>query len=637
MKYTQAQLVGTPTKESWAQAFIFEEASDETSLKKGSLFGVVAVKVSPEEEAGSIGKEILATLETGFQEEKSGKHLELLQNLLVKIMPDGKTQIIDLAVGLLWQDVLYLGKKGAGKISIKRDNQIISLLEGLPEQETKVRSASGFIKENDLIILGTPQYTKIIEEAKLQEALDNRPLADVTDILAPQIHNSPDSSASAAIMLKIEGGKQEEVEREVSLPEQKQTLEPEKEELPTSPKQNSLQKVLKNITSKFLTKSSTPLPQLKKEDVKSRRTLFTIAVILLLLLGGSSLLNIQKQQANKQKAQTTEALKQIQSRLDEGKSLLDLNPIRAKTLLEEAQKIGDERKKTLKKGSSEEKEIENILREVRDALNSVSQKYTVSPELFYDLTLIKEKASASALSSFPKNLLLLDSQNNTVYLVDSEKKSGTIVAGGESVKNSTLVSLYGDNAYLLNSQKGITKVNVKTKNAPLEAVKKDDKWGEISGLVSYGGNLYLLDKKANQIWKYIATGEGFSDIQNYLTSDTTPDLSQAQSFAIDGSIWVLRSDGEILKFTQGRIDSFTIVGLDQQLVSPTRIFTNDELKNLYVLDKGNKRVVALAKDGSYKAQYITDIISQTLELTVDESAKKIFLLTGSKIYSIDIK
>jgi hypothetical protein len=43
------------------------------------------------------------------------------------------------------------------------------------------------------------------------------------------------------------------------------------------------------------------------------------------------------------------------------------------------------------------------------------------------------------------------------------------------------------------------------------------------------------------------------------------------------------------------------------------------------------------KDGNYKAQYISDNIKTATKIVVSETDKKMILLEGDKLYSLDIK
>lgn len=71
--------------------------------------------------------------------------------------------------------------------------------------------------------------------------------------------------------------------------------------------------------------------------------------------------------------------------------------------------------------------------------------------------------------------------------------------------------------------------------------------------------------------------------------------------------------------------------------NPTRIYTNINNDNIYVLDNGNSRIVILDKNGAYKAQYKADIIKTAKDFDVFEKDKKIFVLSSGKIYQIDLK
>jgi len=107
--------------------------------------------------------------------------------------------------------------------------------------------------------------------------------------------------------------------------------------------------------------------------------------------------------------------------------------------------------------------------------------------------------------------------------------------------------------------------------------------------------------------------------------------------SIDASIWVLESSGRILKYTRGAKDHFVISGLDQPLSNPTVIFTDDDSENLYLLDKGNLRIVVISKSGEYHSQYLWSGISEVTGLIASEEEGKIYLLSGNIIYQIEIK
>ena len=238
---------------------------------------------------------------------------------------------------------------------------------------------------------------------------------------------------------------------------------------------------------------------------------------------------------------------------------------------------------------------------------------------------------------YEKVAVLLDTESPTVYQLDIFSKNGQIVAGGAAYTGSKLAAIHGETIYVLVS-KGINAVRIRDKKTTPTVVEEADEWKTIAAMTAYGGNLYLLDTGASRIWKYVATESGFSKLSEYLNPDTFVDLSKATNMAIDGTVWIGTSDGKILRFIQGRQETFAPQGVEPQFSGSLLVYTNDETKNLYILDNSNNRVVTLDKDGVYLGQYVWqgDFLMPT-QLIVSETLKKILLLAGGKLYSLDQK
>ena len=105
---------------------------------------------------------------------------------------------------------------------------------------------------------------------------------------------------------------------------------------------------------------------------------------------------------------------------------------------------------------------------------------------------------------------------------------------------------------------------------------------------------------------------------------------------IDGSIYVLTTDGVIKKYTRGKPDTFGITGLETPLKKPLRIFTNPEIDTLYVLDPGNSRIVVLNKAGAFQNAFAATVIKDAKDFDVQESEKKIYILSSENVYEINI-
>ena len=119
----------------------------------------------------------------------------------------------------------------------------------------------------------------------------------------------------------------------------------------------------------------------------------------------------------------------------------------------------------------------------------------------------------------------------------------------------------------------------------------------------------------------------------------TTEFNGVNSIAIDSSIYLLKSDGNLLKYTRGVKDAFKISGLEKPLSSPNQIFTDADMKNIYVADKGNKRIVVLGKDEKFVKQYLHSKDNGWDDLKgigVSGDEKKMFVLNGSSVYEVDL-
>ena len=150
-------------------------------------------------------------------------------------------------------------------------------------------------------------------------------------------------------------------------------------------------------------------------------------------------------------------------------------------------------------------------------------------------------------------------------------------------------------------------------------------------------NIYVLDKAGNAIYRYAGSGSSFGDKQDWLAAGSRVDFSDAAQWVIDGSVYIRFPNSKVVKFSQGSPQSFSVTGAVPEIGSIDAIYADADNADIYLLDKAGKRIVVTDKKGKYLAQYIGDQIAGTTGLVVSEADKKIILLTGDKLYSIDIK
>lgn len=624
-----AKIVGTLSETCWSQVHTFFPEDEEKIKKRGSLLAVLSFSGAGEGiQAVTMGREILSRLHEEYYGEVEIPVLKKLEEATEKVTQEfsNEERNLEIIAGVVFNNVLYLAVSGMGKALIKREQAIQVVCQGEKEKTT---SASGFLKNNDLILLGTAHFFQILPEGVLRPALEAGEPQEAADALTPIIHGKGGTEDVAALIAKVEEKEETKILEEEVLPAE--AIEKEKKGSFGRESFSKIQNALSGLLAKVAPRRLGAI-YIRTRQEKEKKTIFSVALILIFLLLLSIFLGIRKRQVQEKGARFDQLYLEAGRSLSEGKALLELNPVQARQLLFEAKEKIEEAEGL----KIEEEKLKSLKADLEQALGLVAKEYSLSETpLFLDLSLVREGGSGEDLALYRLFMAVLDKGQSRLFGIDISKKSAEILSGGEVLSGAKFVANYADNAFVL-TEKGIIKVDIKAKKEEV-GIEKDEQWGEIGALGAYGGNLYLLDKAKRMIWRYQGGEFGFGPRQAWFGTGVSPDLRTSVSMAIDGSIWILKEDGKILKFTQGSPDAFGVAGLDKPFSSPSAIYTDDEAESLYILDKGNRRVVVLAKSGEYRAAYLWEGIKDVSDMVVSGAEKKILLLSGSKIYEIEIK
>jgi hypothetical protein len=162
-------------------------------------------------------------------------------------------------------------------------------------------------------------------------------------------------------------------------------------------------------------------------------------------------------------------------------------------------------------------------------------------------------------------------------------------------------------------------------------------------IASYAGNVYILDGKAGLLWKYANTGTSYNKGVSIIDINKF-DIKKSVSVAVDGSFYLLKSDGTLSKYTSGKEDGSFLVqnvpALAQKLVQPTAVVTSETYANVYVLDAGatsnpwsTARVLIFNKDGNYVGQYtFPKEFTKVRAFDINPKDKKLWVLNDQTIY-----
>lgn len=520
------------------------------------------------------GKELLDTLVAEYFT-LTTKDLETVKQAVTTTVAKKSPHLaVGLIVAAVIKNVLYVVIAHEGRVLLKRGEKLGLLANVKPDDPDQIVSVSGFLENGDVVLLHTAAFGHIFSHDDLASAFDNKTAEELAETFAPKVHETQEGGASALVF-----SFQEDEQPVATAPEPEVAPQPKEEEVK---KDTALPGFEKPIT-----------PDKQKFSFSHRQRLFlTIAIVLGVVLVGSILVFQNRQQAAKQQALFQSIYTPANTKFNDAKGLMDLNRALAIEDLQSAQQTLTDAKAKFPTDSTEEKQIVQLLNQVTNTLTD-AQKIPLTQAT-------KAADDASPLLSFAAN------------------HSGSYVTQDAS------------NFYVADNT-SVTQYDKKT-NASKKIITNSTDWKQIGGFDTYFGNMYILDTK-DGIEKY--TSGSFTK-SAYFT-DTTPDLSKAVSITIDSSIWILFSDGTITKYTKGVQDSLSVTGLDTPLKNPTEILTSADLANVYILDKGNSRVVVLGKDGSFVAQYGSDTVSSTTAIDVSEKNKKLYLLSQGTVYQLDLK
>ena len=524
--------------------------------------------------------------------------------------------------------VVYLVLKGAGAAYLKRGNTLAPLLA----QEGAV---SGEVQEGDTVLLASRSFTAALSPDEIMGAFDNLMPPEVSEKLTYLIHTKENGSGGAALILHVA-----KIASAEEASDQDQDRQPAGirmtavfAQLPSILRRITVRRVVSRIRRMSFAGVRSRLSLLRKQ-----RPRFTAALagVLVLLFIGSVLLGIRRQATQKSNEAAEQTMTEARYYLEEGRALMDLNPVTGRERLRHAKELLEPLTTTLSERSREGRPVHELYREVVDSLTQALRIVRFTPELFFDVGLVKSDARASAFGIVDDTMGIIDTDGQTVYRLDLATKNGQIMAGGSSFSGSTGVAITAENLYVLGGE-GIETVRIADKKVLTSPIERDSAWGDVRMIGAYGGNLYVLDTEKSRIWKYIGTDAGFSRMSEYLNPDTFPDLSQATSMAIDGSVWVATADGRVLRFTQGREQTYAIEGVEPSFGTTLAVYTGDTSEYVYIMDSGNTRAVVLDKDGIYLSQYVWEGDFSPRAIAASETLKKLFFLADGKIYSTDLK
>ncbi len=601
-----SKIVANPTDTTWSQAY--------STL---NLYIVLSIQSEvPETSIVTSGKELLERLQREYFSQDE-KNLENIKKSVEKTIESRQTnESISVVLATISEDILYIVFASKGEVVFKRNGKIGTIGKG---EEDKIVAFSGKLTTDDIIIIETGDFSNKVPVSKLSEVLDDLGVSEISESLAPLIHEGA-LGTEAAIVIQYKNIAAEDQSTEKTVDQDIETGEDESiEDLGLADESQSLLSVVLN-------KIRIPNINILGFGSSFSRKKLTILMILfvVVLLFGSIMFERGRQEKTKREQALAQVLVPSQKKYDEAVALINLNKGLALEEFESLKKTLEEERKQFNEKTDARKKLDELIGKIEGKIGELGSGATVN----------NQKVIFNASENDIKEISLVSFKNGSLTVANTDGKIAVLNKDGKSQstfdsKNKNSVSISSDASFVyLLGDSGITRTDKKSGKT---SVASEDADGSNTGILdTFLGNVYLLNKKSGSVDKFQTPSFAKKD---YFTEKVT--LKNPSSLSIDSSIWIVDA-GKVRKFTKGAEETFLTRGLTKNFGSDAQIFTDRDYSNIYILDPSNMRIASIAKDEELKNQYSWRDLSSASSFSVNEKDEKVLVVINNKLYSFDL-
>lgn len=607
---------GKSNEKGWAKAHEFLPKNEAEAKSRGVLRAVVSLLFEGKdglsgkslEEHGSLGDELLHDLNALYY---SGLDSQLGAYAALKRAVDGVIEkrkhlsgAIELGALAILEGHIYVSSYNGAGLGLVRDGAFIKLFRG---KTGEVASGSGKSNPRDLFLLGTHEFFVKIEET------------DVVDILntekgsAVGLQNLVAGFAKSERVAVLAGG--------VSSPSFEKVGYISRARLAAAP---FLDRLISYMRARR--KIMVGTEELDRARRRKKAWAPVVGAVLLFALGVSVFMGVRRRAELERKNAYSARVDEATHKLNEARSLAGLNQPRARELVLGARDIAHE----LEEQGLVEPEIIELSAAIEQGLGEVAGVYSVEPQVFLDLSLVRDGFEVQQIALSDGIVSVLDSTLSRLVSVEVSSKRTELLGGKDDLFGAFEVEAYDNRSFVL-SKDGIREVGDE-----VELHIRAEDWDSESSLFgAFGGNIYVLNRASDNIFRYPAVRGGFGGAQSWLAPGIEPDLSGVIDWSIDGNVWILFDSGKLSVYSKGVPQRFVFVGVEFDQAA-NGLFTNDSSENIYLLDSLGRRIIVTNKSGEYVAEYNSDLFSRVKEIVVSEEDGQLLFGLGSNLYSLEL-
>ncbi len=617
------ELYFNPKKENCIAETFHHKPKDVYQSKIGRIY-LLGEIIAPERKDGPLLQNLFLTLKENFYKDPSIPPEKALQSTLLEIntfiQQQQKKENLNVAIIASKNFSIFASKIGNIKIFLISKGKIINIGKEVEDGEFNFFGSIIVekMKKNDkLIVLSSEIYSFFVKNNILQKIANETLSEDIAKkISALHKKHFPDIFGVAIIIdhtpsIKEDGEKTvSEKEKEhfsfkkivkksfpllFSKKKKKKKRKKDKEEVKAKPKPQLNLKKLANS---------------KKTIISQKKAVLLILSLILIVGVGSIILGIERSLKSREQTEETVLIKEKITSVLEGEDF--------SKMIEVSEEV-----ELIKTNSSIfTKEVESLYGKLKERLLALSLSKKIE-EL--TLTATIEEINPEKIGLLNNNLYLTSSKENSliVYnIINNTKKINELkIDGGVNLSSpsSNGMLFFSPPSSLIRGQNNIfsvDKINLPSENS------------NFISLSSFLGRPYFLDNR----------GEIFTYTSNNPTKWIDEDNKRAEgglSIAIDGSVYVLTDNSQILHYYRGSKEKIINISVFPKLQNPDKIITTAE-SPLIILDSKNERIIIIDKEGNLVEQLFHQKIEDAKDITISSNGKKIYLLIGKEVYSLEI-
>ena len=549
---------------------------------------------------------------------------------------------IDFTCIVFSQNNIHIGRTGDMLIYLFRKNVMSNIARKFSTQSKKPQPlktfsniATGSLEEDDRLIIATPDILNLGSVQKIKELISYSSSEQFYNFLKENLEVKKVKVNSLACLILEARTKPPVVEKERPRIEEVQKITGLDLERILNSKSNKFANVVRNKIPPS-SKLSKLRPLLKYHIPKYLLIFFLFLLIIL------SPYIVQKISYDSKIKQVDNLIKRMREAINKGElSLVYQNQAQAQVFLQQANALIANASSLLIQLPEKVKEepiqtLQLIQQDLDGQKNSINNVVNISqPEEIADLSKNTFSFKPHGILKLEDSLYLYELSSGFIYKVDlNDLQSPTLIF--LSSKDTFKLGTTRDNSLVLLSSPEKIYIYGKDDHYNTYLLKPSvENTLYIKDMANYGDNIYFLDTEKLNILKYTPQENSLTGT-NWIKTEFNEDLIDAQSLAIDGSIYVSRIDGTIIKYLSGRkVEEFK-PRVSPEITKGSQIFTTPPMKNLYILDPANNRIIALNKKDGLTIQYVSAEFDSLANLWVTIDERTVYVLNGLKVYRIDI-